>query len=99
MIRVPQTYSCAVFMFTVLFLVKSDVHSASALLTYRVVDLGALEQAVGGMVRGPSAANDVVGATVVPGSGIRAFLLTNGRFENLEGVPGTDWSSSHPVTV
>src|SRR5262245_52794762 len=100
MIKVRRTYVCLVVcVFSGLIFMNSDVHSASPPLTYRVVDLGMLEQAVGGLVRGPSAANDVVGATVVPGSGIRAFLLTNGRFENLEGFPGSDWSSSHPVTV
>ena len=47
------------------------------------------------MVRGPNAANEVVGATVIPDAGIRAFLLTSDRFENLKGLPGTDWSSAH----
>jgi hypothetical protein len=75
MIKNPRTYVCLVVcLFSLLVFVKSDVHSASAPLTYRVVDLGALEQGIGGMVRGPSAANDVVGATVAPGFGIRAFL-------------------------
>ena len=98
MIKVRRTYGClVVFVLSVLLFSKSDVHSASPLLTYRVVDLGTLEQAVGGMVRGPNAANEVVGATVVPGSGIRAFLLTMSGFENLEGLPGTDWSSSHGI--
>jgi probable HAF family extracellular repeat protein len=98
MIKNPRTYVCLVVcVFSLLVFVKSDVHAASALLTYRVVDLGALEQAVGGMVRGPSAANEVVGAAVAPGSGIRAFLLTMSGVENLEGLPGTDWSSSHGI--
>jgi hypothetical protein len=44
MIKNPRTYvSLVVCLFSVLVFVKSDVHAASALLTYRVVDLGALE--------------------------------------------------------
>ena len=51
-----------------------------------------LEQASSSIVRGFNSANEVVGGTIGFGRGKRAFLVTNGRAENLEGLPGTDSS-------
>ena len=64
---------------------------------YNVVDLGVLEQAVSGIVRGLNSANEVVGGTIGFGRGKRAFLVTSGRAENLEGLPGTDSSVAHAI--
>src|SRR5258705_11411765 len=60
MIKIRRTYVCLVVcVFSVLFSKNSDVLSASSPPTYRVVDLGTLEQGIGGLARGPNAANDV----------------------------------------
>ena len=66
--KVWRTYLRLVgFLLSVLLLSKSDVHSASPLLTYRVVDLGTLEQAVGGMVRGPTRQTKLLARPSLPG--------------------------------
>jgi probable HAF family extracellular repeat protein len=75
----------------------SIVQAAFSADTYNVVDLGVLEQAASGIVRGLNSANEVVGGTIGFGGGKRAFLVTNGRTENLEGLPGTDSSVAHAI--
>ena len=61
------------------------------------MDLGVLEQAVSGIVRGLNTTDEVVGGSIGFGRGKRAFLVTGGRAENLEGFPGTDSSSAHAI--
>ena len=70
---------------------------ASSQVRYSVVDLGVLEQASSSIVRGFNSANEVVGGTIGFGRGKRAFLITNGGAENLEGLPGTDSSVAHAI--
>ncbi len=70
----------------------------AAQVSYSVVDLGVLEQASSNIVRGFNSANEVAGGgNIGSGRGKRAFLRTNGRAENLEGLPGTDASVAHAI--
>ena len=73
---------------------------ASSQVRYTVVDLGVLEQATSSIVRGFNSANEVVGGTTGfgRGKGKRAFLVTKGKAENLEGLPGTDSSVAHAIS-
>ena len=73
---------------------------ASSQVRYSVVDLGVLEQATSSIVRGFNSANEVVGGTTgfARGKGKRAFLVTKGKAENLEGLPGTDSSVAHAIS-
>ena len=73
---------------------------ASSQVRYRVVDLGVLEEATSSIVRGFNSANEVVGGTTGfgRGKGKRAFLVTKGKAENLEGLPGTDSSVAHAIS-
>ena len=73
---------------------------ASSQVRYSVVDLGVLEQATSSIVRGFNSANEVVGGTTGfgRGKGKRAFLVTKGKAENLEGLPGTDSSVAHAIS-
>ena len=57
-----------------------------------------LEQASSSIVRGFNNANEVVGGTLGFSRGKRAFLVTDGRAENLEGLPGTDSSVAHAIS-
>ena len=72
-------------------------YAATSTTPYRVLDLGDLEQTSSGIVRGLNSSGDVVGASAGLGTGTRAFVLTKTQFENLDGLPGADWSSSHGI--
>ena len=85
------------FLLTILALL-SIVQAAFSADRYNVVDLGVLEQASSSIVRGFNNANEVVGGTLGFSRGKRAFLVTDGRAENLEGLPGTDSSVAHAIS-
>ena len=93
--RAPRAHKFC-FLLTILALL-SIVQAAFSADRYNVVDLGVLEQAVSGVVRGLNASDEVVGGSIGFGRGKRAFLVTGGRAENLEGFPGTDSSSAHAI--
>ena len=78
-------------------LLEVQVHAASSTARYRVVDVGDLEQTSNGIVRALNFNGDLVGASAGLGTGTRAFVLTKERYENLDGLPGADWSSSHGI--
>jgi probable HAF family extracellular repeat protein len=92
MLELPRAHKIGVAL--AILAVLGVVQPASSQVRYGVVDLGVLEQATSGIVRGFNSANEVVGGTIGFGRGKRAFLVTNGRVENLEGLPGTDSSAA-----
>ena len=95
MLQAPRAYKiCWVLASLVLLGVAQPAFPADR---YTVVDLGVLEQAVSGVVRGLNTSDEVVGGSIGFGRGKRAFLVTGGSAENLEGLPGTDSSSAHAI--
>jgi probable HAF family extracellular repeat protein len=95
MLQAPRAYKIC-WLLAILALL-GVVQPASSQVRYNVVDLGMLEQASSGIVRGFNSANEVVGGTIGFGRGKRAFLITIGGVENLEGLPGTDSSAAHAI--
>lgn len=95
MLQAPRAYKIS-FGLAILGLL-GVVQPAFPADTYIPVDLGVLEQAVSGIVRGFNIAGQVVGGSIGFGPGKRAFLGRNGNSENLEGLPGTDSSESHAI--
>ena len=85
------------FLVVALTLYVGSIEVASAQARYKVVDVGDLEQTSNGIVRALNYNGDIVGASAGLGTGTRAFVLTKERYENLDGLPGADWSSSHAI--
>ena len=91
------SYICVIsFLLGALSTLDGALKPASA-ASYRVLDLGILEQALGGIVRGPNILSEVVGGSVGLGSHPRSFLLTTTTLESLGALPGGDWSASHAI--
>src|SRR5262245_5081740 len=86
----PRAYKICLAL-TILVLVDIT-QPAFSKVKYSVTALGILEQASSSIVRGFNSANEVVGGTIGFGRGKRAFLVTGGVAEDLEGFPGTDSS-------
>lgn len=88
---------CQIYVGFAMLSLVSVAQPGSAQVRYSVVELGVLEQASSSIVRGFNSANEVCGGNIGVGRGTRAFLLTNGGAENLEGLPGTDASVAHAM--
>ena len=80
------------FLILAVLILLGIAQPAFSQVRYSVTELGILEQASSSVVRGFNSANEVVGGTIGFGRGKRAFLVTGGVAEDLEGFNGTDSS-------
>src|SRR5918996_126668 len=64
---------------------------------YSVVDFGTLPEGTTQVVRALNNGGEVVGGASMAGFPHRAFVLSRSRFDEIEGLPGTDYSVAHGI--